>query len=74
MSAVPRAITPNPHTIQIANKMGFQPKKEICVFIPFIIAKQLLCKHSTTAVTNTHATIELLDISSTCGPCNIKGA
>jgi hypothetical protein len=35
MSAIPQAITPNPHTnllnvyIQIANKMGFQPKKII---------------------------------------------
>jgi hypothetical protein len=33
MSAIPLAITPNPHTnllnvyIQIANKMGFQPTK-----------------------------------------------
>jgi hypothetical protein len=34
MSAIPQAIAPNPHTnllnayIQIANKMGFQPKKK----------------------------------------------
>jgi hypothetical protein len=37
MSVIPQAITPNPHTnslnvyIQIANKMGVQPKnKKIC--------------------------------------------
>jgi hypothetical protein len=37
MSAIPQAITPNPHTnllnvcIQIANKAGFQPKKITCI-------------------------------------------
>jgi hypothetical protein len=37
MSALPQAIAPNPHTnllnvyVQIANKMGFQLKKRMCL-------------------------------------------
>jgi hypothetical protein len=50
MSAIPRAITPNPHTnllivyiyMQIANKMGFQKKIYIYMLLTFRVFLTLL--------------------------------
>jgi hypothetical protein len=63
MSAIPQDITPNPHTnllnvyIQIANKIGFQPKK-ICVAGCIFLMKQ---PHSSLYVSRCHGFYKTYD-------------